>query len=50
MNITIAELARAVNKSETYVRQHIHRQHLVARKDGRNISVALSEAARWAQE
>ena len=50
MNLTIAELAKAVNQSETYVRQHIHRRHLVAQKDGRNVSVALEEAVRWAGE
>ena len=50
MNLTIAELARAVGKSETYVRQHVHRKHLTTRRDGRNVSVALSEALRWARE
>lgn len=50
MKLTIAELARAVDKSETYVRQHIHRKHLNARKDGRNVSVTLDEAVRWARE
>ena len=32
MEFTIAELARAVNKSETYVRQHVNRKHLAVRK------------------
>lgn len=50
MNLTIAELARAVDKSETYVRQHIHRRHLNVWKHGRNVSVALDEAVRWAHE
>ena len=50
MDLTIAELARAVDKSETYVRQHIHRKHLTARRNGRNVFVALDEAARWARE
>lgn len=50
MNLTIAELARAVGKSETYVRQHVYRKHLTTRRDGRNVSVALSEAVRWARE
>ena len=49
MNITIAELACAVGKSENYVRQHVHRKHLTARKDGRNVSVAPNEALRWAR-
>ena len=50
MNFTIAELARAVGKSENYVRQHVHRKHLPVQKDGRKVSVALDEAARWARE
>ena len=50
MDLTIAELARAVGKSETYVRQHIHRKHLTARREGRNVFVELDEAARWARE
>lgn len=47
---SVAELARAVAKSETFVRQHIHRKHLTAQKDGRNVSVAMDEAVRWAHE
>ena len=35
MDLTIAELARAVGKSEPYVRQHVHRRHLTARREGR---------------
>ncbi|MYD60684.1 MAG: hypothetical protein F4079_04580 [Candidatus Dadabacteria bacterium] len=50
MNLTIAELAQAVDKSETYVRQHIHREHLTVQRNGRNVSVALDEAVRWARE
>lgn len=50
MDLTIGELARAVDKSEAYVRQHIHRKHLTVRKDGRNVSVAREEAVRWARE
>ena len=50
MNLTIAELARVVGKSETYVRQHIHRKHLIAQKEGRNVYVEFDEAARWAHE
>lgn len=50
MNLSIPELARAVNKTENYVRQHIHRKHLTVRKDGHNVSVALDEAVRWARE
>ena len=50
MSLTIPELARAVGKSENYVRQHVFRNHLTVQKDGRNISVALDEASRWASE
>ena len=50
MNLTISELARAVGKRETYVRQHVHRKHLTTRRDGRNVFVTLDEAARWASE
>ena len=32
MNLTVAELARAVGKNENYVRQHIHRGHLAVRR------------------
>ncbi len=47
MNLTISELAHAVGRNETYIRQHIHRKHLATRKDGRNVSVELDEAMRW---
>lgn len=50
MDLTIAELARAVGKSETYVRQHLHREHLKAQRRGRRVFVTLDEAARWARE
>ena len=50
MDLTIAEVARAVGKTDNYVRQHIHRKHLTARKDGRNVSVALDDAVRWARK
>ena len=49
MNITISELALAVGKSETYVRQHIHRKHLSVQKEGHNVFVTLDEAVRWAR-
>ena len=49
MEFTIAELARAVNKSETYVRQHVNRKHLAVRKEGRRVLVSFGEAARWAR-
>ena len=50
MDLTIAELAEAVGKSENYVRQHIHRKHLAARRVGSKVSVTLDQAARWARE
>lgn len=50
MNLTITELAQAVDKSETFVRQHVHRKHLATQKDGRNVYVSLAEAVRWARE
>ena len=50
MDLTIAELSQAVGKSENYVRQHIHRKHLTARRVGRNVFVTLDQAARWARE
>ena len=50
MHLTVADLAHAVGRSENYVRQHIHRKHLIARKDGRSVSVDLDEAMRWARK
>lgn len=48
MSLSVAELARAVGKNENYVRQHIHRGHLAVQRQGRNVSVLLDEAVRWA--
>lgn len=50
MNLTIQEVARAVGKSENYVRQHVNRKHLTVQRTGRRISVASDDAARWARE
>ena len=50
MDLTIAQLAAAVGRTENYVRQHINRQHLNARRDGRNVSVDIDEAIRWAKD
>ena len=50
MDLTIAELAEAVGKSENYVRQHIHRKHLTARRVGSKVSVTLDQAALWARK
>ena len=50
MHLTIAELAVAVDRTETYIRQHIHRKHLAVVKKGRRVYVEVNEARRWAQE
>lgn len=50
MELTIAQLAEAVGRSETYVRQHVYRNHLAVRKEGRSVFVPLDEAARWARD
>ena len=50
MHLTIAELAVAVEQTETYIRQHIHRKHLAVVKKGRRVYVDVDEARRWAQE
>ena len=50
MELTIAQLAQAVGRSETYVRQHVYRKHLAVRKEGRSVFVPLDEAARWARD
>jgi hypothetical protein len=49
MNLTAAEIARAVNKHENYVRQHIHRGHLPIQRRGRSVFVRMDDAVRWAQ-
>ena len=43
-------LALAVGRKESYVRQHIHRKYLAVLRDGRNVTVPYDEAARWARE
>ena len=50
MSLSVVELAMAIGKDENYVRQHIRRKNLVARKDGRKVLVEEAEAARWAKE
>ena len=50
MSLTVAELALTIGKDENYVRQHIRRKNLAARKDGRRVFVEEAEAARWAKE
>ena len=49
MNLSISELARAIGKSENFVRQHIYRGHLPAQRAGGRVSVALDEALNWAR-
>ena len=48
MKMTVSELARAVNKNEAYVRQHMRRGHIKTAKVGRNVFVESEDAARWA--
>ena len=50
MDITVAELAIAVGKQESYVRQHIQRGHLDHVKDGRNVFVTTESATLWAKD
>ena len=50
MDLTVADLAHAVGRSENYVRQHVHRHHLTVRREGRSVFVTLVEASRWARE
>ena len=50
MELTIAQVAEAVGRNESYVRQHVYRNHLAVRKEGRNVFVPLDEAARWARD
>ena len=50
MSLTIGDLALAVGKDENYVRQHVRRNLLTVRRDGRRVFVEEAEAARWAKE
>lgn len=50
MRFTVADVARAVDKTEIYVRQHIQRGHLMAQKDGRHVHVLTNDLIRWARE
>lgn len=47
---SVSELAQAVGKTENFVRQHIHRGHLMPLKDGHQICVTGEEAHRWCRE
>ena len=48
--LTVSELARAVGKADSFVRQHIRRGHLMAAKDGARTFIEPSEAVRWSRE
>ena len=48
MELTIAQLARAVDKDPGYVRQHVFRGHLKTHKLGNTHYIDVVEAARWA--
>ena len=50
MSFTVSDLALAIGKDENYVRQHIRRNNLAARRDGRRMFVEEAEAVRWAKE
>ena len=50
VTLSVPELALAVGKGAGFIRQHIHRKHLTAHKHGRNVTVELDEAIRWAQK
>lgn len=50
MEFTVADLALATNKSESYIRRRINQSDLVARREGRRLYVAQDEAARWARD
>ena len=50
MDLTVSDLAFAVNKSEGFVRKRIRQNDLSARRDGRRLFIAPHEAARWARE
>ena len=50
MDLTVADLALATNRSESNIRDRIRRNELVARREGGGLYVAQDEAARWARE
>ena len=49
MSLTVADLALAIGKDENYVRQHIRRKNLAARKDGRRVFVEEAEGGKVGQ-
>ena len=48
MDLTVADLALATNRSASYIRHKIRQNDLVARREGRRLFIAQDEAARWA--
>ena len=50
MSFTVSDLALAIGKDENYVRQHMRRNNLAARRDGRRVFIEEAEAVRWAKE
>lgn len=48
MHLTVAQVADAVKKDQGYVRQHVHRRHLAARRRGGNVFIDLEDAQQWA--
>ena len=50
MEITVMQLAKAVGKQESYVRQHIQRGHLHHVKNGRNVVITTDSAKLWAKD
>lgn len=51
MLLTIEKVAQLVNKSRSFVRQHIHRGYLhITAKKGRSVEIDLNEVLRWAED
>ena len=50
MDLTVSELAVAVNRTEQYIRRRIRQNDLAARRVGRRLFITQLEAARWARE
>ena len=48
--LSVSEVARGAGQSELLVRQHIHRGHLIATKDGNRTVIALDEALKWSRD
>ena len=48
--LSVSQVARGAGQSELLVRQHIHRGHLIATKDGNRTVIALDEALKWSRD